>query len=102
MNRNASLYILFGILSARLSYEYDEEFIDGSPTEAGIIITRKDATRIMYVSVDVSNDDDDFVVSVYDNYNDDKPIETFYWITSDPKTTIESVISSIEERFQQG
>ena len=96
MNKNANLHILFGILAARLPYEYDEKFLDGRPTEASIVITKKDTTRIMYISVDVLNDDD-FAVSVYDDDDDDKPLETLHWITDDPKTTIESIVSSIEE-----
>lgn len=98
MNKNDSLHILFKTLADILPYEYNEKFLDGEPTDASIVITKEGTSRIMYISEDTS-DHDDYAVSVYDDDKDDKANETFYWITEDPATTIQSIVSDIKNRF---
>lgn len=98
MPKNDNLRILFKTLTDILPYEYDEKFIPDDRFESIITITKEGSSRIMYISTDMF-DPDDFAVSVYDDDNDDNPLENFYWVTEKPETTIGTIISDIKNHF---
>lgn len=98
MNKHDNLHTLFKTITDILPYEYAEKFVHPDRFEPSITITKEDSSRIMYISTD-THDPDDFEVTVYDDENDDKPLENFHWTTGKPETTIETIIADIKHHL---
>lgn len=97
MNDNTELKALFAALRGILPYEYDERYVTGAATEDSIVIGKTDSERIACISANVFDDDVVLDVTLYDDANDEEPIEISQWDTDDPNFNLADTIDYIKK-----
>lgn len=99
MNGDTALKTLFAALRGILPYEYDERYVTGVATEDSIVIGKTDSERIACISANVLDDDVVLDVTLYDDANDEEPIEISQWDTDDPNFNLGDIIAYIEKNL---
>lgn len=99
MNRNTTIATLYATLSNCLPYEYDTQYVKGKDTSHSIIINKKDSERTIYITTNTLDDDGIFDATLYDDADDDEPIEICQWDTDDPNLSLIDLIAYIEKNL---
>ena len=96
MSNHTTLTTMFSILHGSLPYEYDELYVNGNGTDSSIVISKKDSERTVYITTNTP-DDGILDTTLYDDANDDEPIEICQWDTNDPNLNLVDLIAYIEK-----
>lgn len=97
MSDYITLKTLFATLHGSLPYEYDELCVHGKDTDHSIVISKKDSERTIYITTNTPDDDGILDTTLYDDANDDEPIEICQWDTNDPNLNLVDLIVYIEK-----
>lgn len=97
MSDYITLKTLFTTLHGSLPYEYDELYVHSKDTDHSIAISKKDSERTIYITTNTPDDDGIIDTTLYDDANDDEPIEICQWDTNDPNLNLVDLIAYIEK-----
>lgn len=97
MSNYITLKLLFNALHGSLPYEYDEKYTNGANTEDSITISKTGSERTIYIAANLPYDNNIFDVTLYDNPQDNNPIETSQWDADDQDLTLLHLIAYIEK-----
>lgn len=97
MSDYITLKTLFAALHGSLPYEYDELYVHDKDTDHSIVISKKDSERTIYITTNTPDDDGILDTTLYDDSNDDEPIEICQWDTNDPNLNLVDLIAYIEK-----
>ena len=97
MSDNTTLATLFATLHGSLPYEYDELYVNGKDTYHSIVITKEESERTIYITTNTPDDDGILDVTLYDNTDDNEPIELCQEDTNDPNFNLVDLIAYIEK-----
>lgn len=97
MSNYTALKYLFASLQGNLPYGYDEKYFNGMGLEDAIIISRTCSERSIYITENMSDDNNIFDLTIYDDTYSDDPIEICQWDADDPNLTITDLIAYIEK-----
>lgn len=96
MSNYITLKLLFTALHGSLPYEYDEKYINGANTEDSIAISKTGSEHTIYITANLPYDNNIFDVTLYDDANDDEPVEISQWDADDQDITLLHLIAYIE------
>lgn len=96
MSNYTTLKTLFATFRGCLPYEYDEQYINGKDTDHSIVITKEDSERTVYITENTPDHNSILDVTLYDDANDDEPVETYQWDTNDPNLNLTDIIDYIK------
>lgn len=96
MSYNTTIVILYTTLRDCLHYEYDTQYVGGKDTDPIITISKKDSERTIYITTNTP-DDDVINTTLYDDADDDEPVEICQWDTNDPDLNLVDLIAYIEK-----
>lgn len=96
MENTKTLTILFATLRGCLPYEYDEQYINGKGTDHSIVITKEDSERTVYITENTPDHNSIIDVTLYDDANDDEPVEIYQWDTSEQNLNLTDLIAYIK------
>lgn len=99
MNEHTTLNHLHAILRGCLPYEYDEQYINGKDTDHSIVITKEDSERTVYITENTPNHNNILDMTLYDDANDDEPVEIYQWDTTDPNLNLTDLIAYIKNNL---
>ena len=99
MNEHTTLTILSATLRGCLPYEYDEQYINGKDTDHGIVITKGDSERTVYITENTPGHNGILDVTLYDDANDDEPVEIYQWDTNYPNLNLTDLIAYIKNNL---
>lgn len=97
MSHNTTIGILYATLRDCLPYEYDTQYIGGKDASHSIAISGKDSERTIYITANTPDDDGILDTTLYDDANDDEPIEICQWDTDDPNLNLMDLIAYIKK-----
>lgn len=97
MENKTTLKTLFAVLRGCLPYEYDTLYVSSENTGDSITISKADSDRIIYITAGTPDDDDIIDTTLYDDANDDEPLEICQWDTDDPNLNLTDLIAYIEK-----
>lgn len=97
MSNHTTMTNLFAALHGSLPYGYDELYVNGNGTASSIVISKKDSERTIYITTNTPDDDDILDTALYDDANDDEPIEIRQWDTNDPNLNLVDLIAYTEK-----
>lgn len=96
MSNYTTLKTLFTALHGSLPYEYDEKYINGVGMEDAIIISKTSSERNIYITANISSDNNIFDTALYDDIHDDL-IEIYQWDADDPNLNLLDLIAYVEK-----
>ena len=99
MNEHTTMTILSATLRGCLPYEYDEQYINGKDTDHSIVITKGDSERTVYITDNTPDHNSILDVTLYDDANDDEPVEIYQWDTNDPNLNLTDLIAYIKNNL---
>lgn len=99
MSNYITLKTLFNTLHGSLPYEYDEKYINGANQEDAIAISKTSSERSVYITANLPHDNNIFDVTIYNDINDDDPIEIIQWDADDQDLTLTDLIAFIERNL---
>lgn len=97
MSNHTALKNLYTALHGSLPYEYDEKYSNGAGLEEAIIISKTSPERSVYITENMSDDNNIFDITLYDDTYDDDPIEICQWDADDQNLTLTDLIAYIEK-----
>lgn len=97
MEDTKTLKFLFTALHGSLPYEYDVVRVNGEGLEDTITISKTNAEHVIYITANMSNDNDIFDINLYDDPYDDDPAETTQWDADDPTLNLIDLIAYIKK-----
>lgn len=99
MSNYTTLKTLFATLHGCLPYEYDEKYVNGANTEDAIVISKTNSERSIYITLNLPSDNNIFDVTLYDDIQDDEPVEISQWDADDHNLTLIDLIAFIERNL---
>lgn len=96
MNEHTTLTILAATLHGCLPYEYNERYINSKDTDHSIVITKEDSERTVYITENTPDHNGILDVTLYDDANDDEPVEIYQWDTNDQNLNLMDLIAYIK------
>ena len=96
MNKYATLTALFTAFHGTLPYEYDVTRVNGVGLEDTIVISKTGSEHAIYITANMPDDNDILDVTLYDDANDDEPVEIYQWDTNDPNLNLTDLIDYIK------
>lgn len=97
MSHDTTISILYATLRDCLPYEYDTQYANGKDASHNITISKKDSERTIYITTNTPDNDSILDTTLYDDANDDEPIEICQWDTDDPNLNLTDLTAYIEK-----
>lgn len=99
MSYDTTIVVLYTTLRDCLPYEYGTQYVGGKDTDHSIVVNKKDSERTIYITTNTLDDDGIIDTTLYDDANDDEPIEIYQWDTNDPNLNLVDLIAYIEKNL---
>lgn len=97
MSYHTILTIMYTTLRDCLPYEYSTQYIGVKDTDHSILISKTDSDRTICITENMPDDNGILDTTLYDDANDDEPIEICQWDTNDPNSSLVDLIAYIEK-----